>query len=194
MKSLHRALSTRRRRRRPFDPIDLADVRSRIAELPANSSPLLVYEMHVELLVAFGRRIGFDFHPQRPSEPPDEELIAVFGWFDRNAPRREFGLQIYPDRSAAGTTVRVAWIIELYLPECCRREGAGTVVMDALIMLWKRMGLDEVRVTTVGDGQYAFPSWGFEPDPQRRRDDGLLPLRLTLSRDWQAAHGGSTGA
>lgn len=192
MRSLRRVISARRRRRHRFEPTHLAEVQSRIAGLPADSSPQLIYEVHLELLAAFGRSIGFGFNPQTPSEPPDEELIPVFGWFDRDAQRREFGLQIHPERSAACTTVGVARMIELYLPERTRREGAGTALMDALIMLWERVGLDEVRMTTVGDGQYAFPSWGFEPDPRRGPDDGLLPLRLALPRDRQAAKGRST--
>jgi hypothetical protein len=53
--------------------------------------------------------------------------------------------------------------------------------MEALLELWERVGVAEARVTTVGDGQSAFPFWGFAPDPRHLLEGGLLPLRLRLS-------------
>ena len=58
--------------------------------------------------------------------------------------------------------------------------------MDSLLLLWEKVGVTVVRVTAAGDGQHAFPSWGFVPDSGRSRDSGLLPLRLALPRDARA--------
>jgi hypothetical protein len=63
--------------------------------------------------------------------------------------------------------------------------------MDVLLELWERIGIEEVRATTVGDGQRAFPSWGFEPDPVPPPDSGLLPLRLRLPRKALRVDGGT---
>jgi GNAT superfamily N-acetyltransferase len=145
-------------------------------------TPREIYEVHLKVLGAVGRSIGFGFHEQVPYEPPDENLINVFGRFDRRAEKREFGLQLFTEAREGGSPGVVAWVIELYLPERCRRQGAGTILMETLLELWERIGVAEARATTVGDGQSAFPSWGFEPDPRPGRDHGLLPVRLWLPR------------
>jgi GNAT superfamily N-acetyltransferase len=173
---------------------ELAPAIARIGELHAGSPPDLVYAIHIELLEAFGRSVGFGFYPQPPLEPPSESLISVRGRFDRRAYEREFGAQLFAENSEDGGLARMAWVIELYLPERCRRRGAGTGLMEALLRLWEQVGVDEVRVTTVGDGQYAFPSWGFESDPEGGPEDGLMPLRLVLPRNRQSARSGSTGS
>jgi GNAT superfamily N-acetyltransferase len=168
--------------RRRSGVADLVAVRSTISRLDTESDPDSIREVHLDLLDAFGRTIGFGFHEQPPSAPASEGLIVVFGRFDPRAREREFGLQLFTERSEDGRPVRVAWVIELYLPEGCRRQGAGTALMETLLELWERIGVAEARATTVGDGQLAFPSWGFEPDPRHPRDHSLLPLHLPLPR------------
>lgn len=171
---------TASRRRR--GEAELIAVRSRFGELDDRCSPGRVHEVHLELLGAFGCSIGFDFFGRTPIEPPEQESTYVFGRFDRRARDREFGLHLTAERSAGSPTMRIARLIDLYLPEPSRRQGAGTRLMDVMQELWERIGIEEVRATTVGDGQRAFPSWGFEPDPVRPPDSGLLPLRLRLPR------------
>src|SRR4029077_6324987 len=102
------------------------------------------------------------------------------GRFDRRAHGREFGLHLVTEELEDRHLGRVAWLIELYLPERRRRQGVGTALMEALLDLWERVGVAEARATTVGDGQSAFPSWGFTADPRHPPEDGLLPLRLPL--------------
>ena len=165
---------------------DLAAVRSRISQLDPESPPALIREVHLELLRAFGRSIGFGFHEQIPLEPPTDDLIIVQGRFNRRAHGREFGLHLVTEEFEDGHLGRVAWLIELYLPERCRRQSVGTALMEALLQLWERIGVAEARATTVGDGQSAFPSWGFAADPRHPPEGGLLPVRLRLPREAQA--------
>jgi hypothetical protein len=161
---------------------NLAAVRSAISRLDPESDPVLIREVHLDLLKVFGRTIGFGFHEHPPLEPASEDPIIVFGRFDPRAREREFGLQILTERAADGRPDRVAWLTDLYLPKGCRRQGAGTTLIEALIHLWERVGVIEVRATTAGDGQLAFPSWGFTADPRHRLDHSLLPLHLRLPR------------
>jgi hypothetical protein len=50
---------------------DLAAVSSRISQFDAESPPALIREVHLELLRALGRSIGFGFHERTPlSRPP----------------------------------------------------------------------------------------------------------------------------
>lgn len=172
--------------------VELARVKSRIAELTADTPADLIYDVHLELLAAFGRSIGYDFHSRPREEATATDLISVFGRFDRRAREREFGLQIFSEDAVEGDSTHVAWLIDLYLPERRRRQGAGTSLMEALLMLWGRMGVDEVRVMAAGDGQWAFPTWGFDPDPHRSPDGVILPLRLALPRSMSAPQSGST--
>jgi len=74
--------------------MDLAAVRSRISQLDAESPPALIREVHLELLRALGRSIGFGFHEQMPLEPPTNDLIIIQGRFNRRAHGREFGLHL----------------------------------------------------------------------------------------------------
>jgi len=143
----------------------------------------VIRDAHLELLKSLGRSIGFGFHEQMPLEPPTDDLIIVQGRFNRRAHRREFGLHLVTEELEDGHLGRVAWLIELYLPERCRGQGVGTALMEALLQLWERVGVAEARATTVGDGQWAFPSWGFAADPRHPREGGLLPVRLRLPRE-----------
>jgi GNAT superfamily N-acetyltransferase len=156
-------------------------VRSAISRLGPESEPSLIREVHLDLLEAFGRTIGFGFHEQRPLDSPSEDLTIVQGRFDRRAREREFGVHLFVERQD-GRPALIAWVIDLYLPERCRRQGAGTVLMAALLELWERIGVTQARAITAGDGQLAFPSWGFEADPQGGQNHGLLPVRLALPR------------
>lgn len=160
----------------------LAPVRSRIGQLRAASPPDLVREIHVELLQAFGESIGVGFHPQPALESRTEDLITVFGRFDSRAGQRDFGLRLQFEETDDGRFIRVAWLIDLYIPERWRHRGAGTALMGALLEFWERIDVDEVRATAAGDGQAAFPSWGFEPAASEEPDRGLVPLRLELPR------------
>lgn len=162
---------------------DLSAVRSRISQLDAGSPPALIREVHLELLRDLGRSIGFGFHEQIPFEPPTDDLIIVQGRFNRRAHGREFGLHLVTEELEDGHLGRVAWLIDPYLPERCRRQGVGTALMEALLDLWERVGVAEARATTVGDGQSALPSWGFVADPRRPPEGGLLPVRLRLPRE-----------
>jgi GNAT superfamily N-acetyltransferase len=162
---------------------DLAAVRSRISQLDAESPPALICEVHLELLKALGRSIGFGFHEQIPLERPTDDLIIVQGRFNRRAHGREFGLHLVTEELEDRDLGRVAWLIELYLPERCRRQGVGTALMEALLQLWERIGVAEARATTVGDGQSAFLSWGFTADPRHPPEGGLLPVCLRLPRE-----------
>lgn len=117
-----------------------------------------------------------------PLDPPSEDLIIVQGRFDRRTREREFGLHLFVEMQDDARPGLIAWVIDLSLPERCRRQGAGTVLMAALLELWQRIGVLEVRATTAGDGQLAFPSWGFEADPHGGPNHGLLPVRLALPR------------
>jgi GNAT superfamily N-acetyltransferase len=143
---------------------------------------VLIREVHLELLGAFGRSIGLGFHEQMPLEPPTDDLIIVQGRFNQRARGREFSLHLVTEELEDGHPGRVAWLIELYLPERCRHQGMGTALMETLLQLWERVGVAEARATTVGDGQLAFPSWGFAADPRHPPEDGLLPVRLQLPR------------
>lgn len=167
--------------RRRSGGADLAAVRSAISRLGPESEAGLIREVHLDLLKAFGRTIGFGFHEQRPLDPPSEDLTIVQGRFDRCARGREFGVHLFVE-TQDGRPALIAWVIDLYLPERCRRQGGGTVLMAALLELWERIGVLEVRATTAGDGQMAFPSWGFKTDPQGGPNHGLLPVRLALPR------------
>ncbi len=152
-----------------------------MSQLDADSAPAVIREVHRELLRTVGRSIGFGFHEQIPLEPPTDDLIIVQGRLNRRAHGREFSLHLVTEELEDGHLGRVAWLIELYLPERCRRQGVGTALMEALLQLWERIGVDEARATTVGDGQSAFPSWGFVADPRRPPEGELLPLRLLFS-------------
>ena len=48
-----------------------------MSQLDAESAPALNREVHLELLRAHGRSIGFGFHEQKPLEPPTDDLIIV---------------------------------------------------------------------------------------------------------------------
>lgn len=162
---------------------DLAAVRSRLSQLDSERPPAVIREVHLELLKALGRSIGFGFHEQMPLEPPTDDLIIVQGRFNRRAHDREFGLHLVTEELEDGHLGRIAWLNELYLPERCRRQGVGTALMETLLQLWERVGVAEARATTVGDGQSAFPSWGFTADPRHPPEGGLLPVCLRLPRE-----------
>lgn len=160
----------------------IAPVRSHIARLDAACSPDLVREIHLELLEAFGRSIGSGFHPQPPVEPPSETLISVAGRFDERPGEHDFGLWLQPEETDDGRLVRVAWLIDLYLPERWRRRGAGTALMGVLLELWEATGFGVVRTTATTEGRPAYLSWGFSEVADQRVDDGLTEMRLVLPR------------
>ena len=115
-------------------------MRSRFGEFDDRCSPGRVHEVHLELLGAFGRSIGFDFFGRTPIEPLEQESTYVFGRFDWRARDREFGLHLTAERSAGSPTMRIARLIDLYLPEPSRHQGAGTRLMDLLLELWSGSG------------------------------------------------------
>lgn len=155
------------------------------APLPEPSRPVtveadpdLIRDAHLFVLDRIGRSMGLAFHPQPCLEPPTHERIVVFGRFDPRAAQREFGLEIGVE---AGRGARVAWLIDLYLPERRRNQGFGTRLMNDLVDLWGRIGVTEARLTSTAEGLPAYESWGFTADDSRgRRDVGLHPMRLRL--------------
>lgn len=160
----------------------LASVRPRIARLGAASSPSIVREIHLELLVAFGRSIGFGFHPRPPVEAPSETLISVSGRFDERPGQPDFRLWLQPEETDDGRLVRVAWLIDLYLPEIWRRRGAGSALMGGLLELWEATGVGVVRTTATAEGRPAYLSWGFSETADRGADVGLTEMCLKLPR------------
>lgn len=158
----------------------LVPVRSRIARLDAACPPDLVHEVHLEVLSVFGRSIGADFHPWPPIEPPTEGLISVAGRFDERPGERDFGLLLQPEEIDDGRLVRVAWLIDLYLPKSWRRRGAGTALMEVLLELWERIGVGAVRTTATAEGRLAYLSWGFSEMSNGGTEDGLTEMRLKL--------------
>jgi hypothetical protein len=97
--------------------------------LPKPSRPVtvdadseLIREAHLFVLDRLDRAMGLAFHPQPCLEPPNYERIVVFGRFDPRAAQREFGLEIGVEESR---DTRVAWLIDLYIPERRRIRGSG---------------------------------------------------------------------
>jgi GNAT superfamily N-acetyltransferase len=161
----------RRKRLRPPLPEPLRPV-------TVDADPDLIRDVHLFLLDRVGRSMGLAFHPQPCLEPPTYERIVVFGRFDRRAAQREFGLEIGVD---SRRDARVAWLIDLYIPETRRNQGFGTKLMADLIELWSRIGVTEARLTATADGLLAYESWGFTADDSRDEPDvGLRPMRLQL--------------
>lgn len=143
-----------------------------------DADPELIREAHLFRLDRVGRSMGFAFHPQSCLEPPKHERIVVFGRFDRRAAQREFGLEIGVE---AGRDARVAWLIDLYIPESRRNQRFGTRLMSDLVELWGLIGVAEVRLTATADGLPAYESWGFTANDSRDElDVGLRPMRLQL--------------
>jgi GNAT superfamily N-acetyltransferase len=144
-----------------------------------DADPKLIREAHLFVLDRLGRAMGLALHSQPCLEPPTYERIVVFGRFDPRAAQREFGLEIGVE---AGRDARVAWLVELYIPEGRRNQGVGTRLMNDLIALWRRMGVTEARLTATADGLPAYESWGFTADESRGKlDVGLHPMQLRLS-------------
>lgn len=142
------------------------------------ADPNLIRDAHLFLLDRLGRSMGLAFHPQPCLEPPTYERIVVFGRFDPRADQREFGLEIGVEE---GRDARVAWLIDLYIPEGRRSQGFGTRLMSDLVELWGRIGVAEARLTATADGLPAYESWGFTADRSRDQPDvGLHPVRLKL--------------
>jgi GNAT superfamily N-acetyltransferase len=105
----------------------------------------------------------------------------VLGRFDRHAPQREFGLQLGTEKLDSGRLGRVAWVIDLYLPQKSRRKGAGTRLVKSLLELWEQAGVVAARAITTDVGFAAFTSWGFAP-VEDDQEDQLQPVNLLLSR------------
>ena len=142
------------------------------------ADPELIREAHLFVLDRLGRALGLAFHPQPCLEPPTYERIVVFGRFDPRARQREFGLEIGVE---SGRHVRVAWLIDLYIPERRRSQGFGTRLMKELVELWDQIGVAEARLTATAEGLPAYESWGFTADDSRERPDvGLQPVSLKL--------------
>lgn len=160
----------------------LATVRARIARLDATCPPDLVRETHLELLGAFGESIGFGFHPWASVEPPSEDLITVAGRFEEVPGEPDFRLWLQPEEVDDGRVVRVAWLIDLFLPERWRRRGAGTALMAGLVELWERVGVDAARATATAEARPAYLSWGFSEVGGRGFGGGLSEMRLELPR------------
>jgi GNAT superfamily N-acetyltransferase len=183
-----------RRAERDADPRGaLAALGPQIAALAPDSGPDLILSTHHELLAAFGRSFGYGFHPQPPIEAPSDQLISVFGRLDPRARQREFSLWICEKELEDGTSGRRADIVELFLPERCRGRGAGTTLIEALLELWTRIGVREVRATASGDGSCAFAAWGFA----LAREDSMTPPRLVreeLRRRAGLERGGTPGS
>ncbi|MBS1862861.1 MAG: GNAT family N-acetyltransferase [Actinobacteria bacterium] len=149
---------------------------SRAVNLEAD--PELIREAHLFALDRLGRAMGLAFHPQPCLEPPTHERVVVFGRFDPRAGQREFGLEIGVE---SGRDVRVAWLIDLYIPERRPNQGFGTRLMKDLVELWVQIGVAEARLTATAEGLPAYESWGFTADESReRRDVGLQPVSLKL--------------
>jgi len=162
------------RRRKRLGPSPLQPLRPVTAE----ADPELIRDAHLVLLDFAGRSMGFAFHPQPCLEPPTPERIVVFGRFDLKADQREFGLEI---GVKAGSDTRIAWLIDLYIPERRRNQGFGTRLMSDLLDLWSRIGVVETRLTATAEGLPAYESWGFTTDDSRERlGAGLHPMRLQL--------------
>jgi GNAT superfamily N-acetyltransferase len=144
----------------------------------ADAGPELIRDAHLFLLDQIGRSMGLAFHPQPSLEPPTDERIVVLGRFDTKARQREFGLELGVEEARH---VRVAWLIDLYIPESRRDQGFGTRLMRDLVNLWGGVGVSEARLTATADGLLAYESWGFVADDSRDRlDVGLHPMRLKL--------------
>jgi GNAT superfamily N-acetyltransferase len=144
----------------------------------SDADPELIRDAHLFLLDRLGRSMGLAFHFQPSLEPPSDERIVVFGRFDPKARQREFGLEL---SAGEARHARVAWLIDLYIPESRRRQGFGTRLMNDLVELWGRVGVAEARLTATADGLPAYQSWGFTADPSRDRlDAGLQPMSLKL--------------
>lgn len=146
--------------------------------LTADADPELIRNAHLLLLDRIGRSMGLAFHPQPSLEPPTDERIVVLGRFDTKARQREFGLELGVEEARH---VRVARLIDLYIPESRREQGFGTRLVRDLVDLWGRVGVSEVRLTATADGLPAYESWGFAADDSHDRlDVGLYPMRLKL--------------
>lgn len=144
----------------------------------ADADPELIRDAHLFLLDRIGRSMGLAFHPQPLLEPPTYERIVVLGRFDPKARQREFGLELGVEEARH---VRIAWLIDLYIPESRRDQGFGTRLMRDLVKLWGRVGVSEVRLAATTDGLPAYESWGFVADDSHNRlDFGLHPVRLKL--------------
>ncbi|HEU4599369.1 MAG TPA: GNAT family N-acetyltransferase [Solirubrobacterales bacterium] len=145
----------------------------------ADADPELIRDAHLFLLDRIGRNMGLAFHPQPSLEPPTDERIVVLGRFDTRARQREFGLELGVEEARH---VRVAWLIDLYIPESRRNQGFGTRLMRDLVNLWAEAGVSEARLTATADGLGAYECWGFVADDSRDRlDVGLHPMRLKLA-------------
>src|SRR6478609_1410844 len=115
----------------------------------ADAAPELIRDAHLFLLDRIGRSMGLAFHPQPSLEPPTDERIVVLGRFDTKARQREFGLELGVEEDRH---VRVAWLIDLYIPESRRNQGFGTRLMRDLVNLWGGVGVSEARLTATADG------------------------------------------
>jgi len=144
-----------------------------------DADPELIREAHLFLLDRIGRNMGLAFHPQPSLEPPTDERIMVLGRFDTRARQREFGLELGVEEARH---VRVAWLIDLYIPESRRNQGFGTRLMRDLVNLWVEAGVSEARLTATADGLGAYECWGFVADDSRDRlEVDLHSMRLKLA-------------
>jgi len=147
-------------------------------DVTADADPQLIRDAHLFLLDRIGCSMGLAFHPQPLLEPPTYERIVVLGRFDPGARQREFGLELGVEEARH---VRIARLIDLYLPESHRGQRFGTRLMRDLVDLWGRVGVSEIRLTATADGLPAYESWGFVADHSHDRPDfGLHPMRLKL--------------
>jgi hypothetical protein len=121
----------------------------------------------------------------------------VQGRFNRRARSRGrgFGLHLITEEMEDGHLGRVAWLIELYLPERCQ-PGSGDRADGRAAGLWEQVGVAEARTTMVGNGQSAFPSWGFAADPPpartRRPISEILPIVKRRFGKYLTAFGSET--
>ncbi len=140
-----------------------------------DADPELIRDAHLFLLDRIGRSMGLAFHPQPLLEPPTYERIVVLGRFDPEARQREFGLELGVEEARH---VRIARLIDLYLPESHCGQRFGTRLMRNLVDLWGQVGVSEVLLAATADGLPAYESWGFVADDTHEPDFGLHPMRL----------------
>jgi hypothetical protein len=144
-----------------------------------------VVDAHVAVLTAFAETVSASFESVQTETEPD---VMVCGWLEGPfalGGRDDGKLRFYVGRGVMATGAEddrglVANIRDLWLPRELQCQGYGRSLVEALMRLWRAIGIEEVRAHAVTDaGRAAFLRWGFT----RGEEDynGHTPFTLCLA-------------
>ena len=147
-------------------------------------------ELHREILGGFASVCGIGVRVTAAAADPSSSWLqfdASLGVHCDGADVRVILTQAELESADAfGPVVLLAY---LYLPASCRSAGAGTALLQALGVVWARLGAKEIHASATEDGSCAFARWGFT---LRRR--GPIAGRLRVKNELAARAHPLTGA